>query len=212
MAEKWNFEAEYIQSCNCAYGCPCNFNALPTTGNCEALVAYRIRKGQFGKTKLDGVTFAWGLWWPKAIHMGNGAGRVYIDPKASAEQKKAIETITGGKVGGGVFAVFPSTFAMAYPMKTAKIDFRFKGHDSSFRVEGVGEVQSEHIRNPVTGAPFEGQIFLPGGVNWRKSEVTSIKRWRLRDDVAGWNMTHENVAGFVAVQRYNERGPVKRAA
>ena len=212
MADKWNFEAEYIQSCNCAYGCPCNFNALPTTGNCEALVAYRIRKGQFGKTKLDGVTFAWGLWWPKAIHMGNGAGRVYIDSKASAEQKKAIETITGGKVGGGVFAVFPSTLALAYPMKTAKIDFRFKGHDSSFRVEGVGEVQSEHIRNPVTGAPFEGQIFLPGGVNWRKSEVTSIKRWLLRDDVAGWNMAHENVAGFVAVQRYNERGPVKRAA
>ena len=212
MADKWNFEAEYIQSCNCAYGCPCNFNALPTTGNCEALVAYRIRKGQFGKTKLDGVTFAWGLWWPKAIHMGNGAGRVYIDSKASAEQKKSIETITGGKVGGGVFAVFPSTLALAYPMKTAKIDFRFKGHDSSFRVEGVGEVQSEHIRNPVTGAPFEGQIFLPGGVNWRKSEVTSIKRWLLRDDVAGWNMAHENVAGFVAVQRYNERGPVTRAA
>jgi len=97
-------------------------------------------------------------------------------------------------------------------MKTAKIDFRFKGYDSSFRVEGVGEVQSEHIRNPVTGAPFEGQIFLPGGVNWRKSEVTSIKRWLLRDDVAGWNMAHENVAGFVAVQRYNERGPVTRAA
>ncbi len=212
MTDKWNFEAEYIQSCNCAYGCPCNFNALPTTGNCEALVAYRIRKGQFGKTKLDGVTFAWGLWWPKAIHMGNGAGRVYIDPKASAEQKKAIETITGGKVGGGVFAVFPSTLALAYPMKTTKIDFRFKGHDSSFRVDGVGEVQSEHIRNPVTGAPFEGQILLPGGVNWRKSEVTSIKRWLLRDDVAGWNMAHENVAGFVAVQRYNERGPVKRAA
>jgi len=212
LADKWNFEAEYIQSCNCAYGCPCNFNALPTTGNCEALVAYRIRKGQFGKTKLDGVTFAWGLWWPKAIHMGNGAGRVYIDSKASAEQKKSIETITGGKVGGGVFAVFPSTLALAYPMKTAKIDFRFKGYDSSFRVEGVGEVQSEHIRNPVTGAPFEGQIFLPGGVNWRKSEVTSIKRWLLRDDVAGWNMAHENVAGFVAVQRYNERGPVTRAA
>src|SRR5436309_2900162 len=86
MPTKWNFEAEYIQSCNCAWGCPCNFDALPTTGNCEALVSWHIRKGTFGSTKLDGVTFAWGLWWPKAIHMGGGTGRVYVDPKAKPDQ------------------------------------------------------------------------------------------------------------------------------
>src|SRR4030067_1055394 len=38
---KWNFEAEFIQSCNCDYGCPCNFNGYPTHGNCHALNAYR---------------------------------------------------------------------------------------------------------------------------------------------------------------------------
>ena len=71
---KWNMEAEYIQSCNCDWGCPCNFDALPTHGSCEALVAYRVKKGKFGETKLDGVVFAEGLWWPKAIHEGNGIG------------------------------------------------------------------------------------------------------------------------------------------
>jgi len=209
---KWNFEAEYIQSCSCAYGCPCNFNALPTRGSCEALAAWHIRKGTFGKTKLDGVTFAWGLWWPKAIHMGNGMGRVYIDPKAKPEQRVAIEQITGGKEGGGVFTIFPSTFAKVFPMKAARIDFKFKGYDSSFAVDGIGAVQSEHIRNPVTGAAFEAHILLPGGINMKKPTVTSIRRWWLRDDVPGWNMAYENVAGFVTVQRYNEKGPVKRAA
>lgn len=67
-------EAEYIQSCNCDWGCPCNFDALPTHGNCEALVAYRVKRGKFGDTKLDGVVFAEGLWWPKAIHEGDGMG------------------------------------------------------------------------------------------------------------------------------------------
>lgn len=206
---KWNFEAEYIQSCNCAHGCPCNFNALPTTGNCEALIAWHIRRGTFGKTKLDGVTFAWGLWWPKAIHLGDGAGRVYVDPKAKPEQRDAIREITSGKHGGGVFTVFPSTFSKAYPMKPAKIDFRFKGHDSAFAVDGVGEVRGEHIRNPVTGAPFEAHIVLPGGINMKKANVTNIRRWWLRDDEAGWNMAHENVAGFFALQKYNEKGPLK---
>ncbi|HYS74172.1 MAG TPA: DUF1326 domain-containing protein [Thermoplasmata archaeon] len=211
MPTKWNFEAEYIQSCNCAWGCPCNFDALPTTGNCEALVSWHIRKGAFGPTKLDGTTFAWGLWWPRAIHMGNGIGRVYVDPKAKPAQREAIEKITGGKEGGGVFAIFPSTLTKAFPAKTTKIDFKFKGVDSSFTVDGVGEVKSESIRNPLTGEPFEGYILLPGGINMKKSTVTNIRHWSLRDDATGWNMTHENVAGFVTVQRYNEKGPVKRA-
>lgn len=208
---KWNLEAEYIQSCNCAWGCPCNFNALPTTGNCEALAAWHIRKGTFAGTKLDGVTFAWGLWWPAAIHMGNGKGRVYVDSKAKPPQREAIDRITSGKEGGGVFAIFPTTFTNAYPMKVAKIDFKYKGYDSSFAVDGVGEVRSEHIRNPVTGTPFEGQILLPGGINMNKPTVTNIRRWWLRDDEPGWDFAHENVAGFVTVQRYNEKGPVKRA-
>jgi len=42
--------------------------------------------------------------------------------------------------------------------------------------------------------------------------VTNIRRWWLRDDAPGWNMAHENVAGFVTVQRYNEKGPLKSAA
>ena len=38
-SSQWRMEAEYIQSCNCDYGCPYNFNALPTNENCEAPVA-----------------------------------------------------------------------------------------------------------------------------------------------------------------------------
>ena len=64
MATKWNMETEYIQSCNCDYGCPCNFNGYPDKGNCEAFVGYKIRNGKFGDTKLDGVKFSAAFWWP----------------------------------------------------------------------------------------------------------------------------------------------------
>src|SRR5437870_12864772 len=94
MPTKWNFEAEYIQSCNCAWGRPCNFDALPTTGNCEALISCHIREGTFGSTKLDGLTFARGLWWPRAIHMGRRTGRVYVDSKATPDPREAIEKFT----------------------------------------------------------------------------------------------------------------------
>src|SRR5256885_16540793 len=76
LPTKWSLDAEVIQACNCAYGCPCNFNGYPTTGNCEAFVGHHIRKGMFGETRLDRVTYAVGYWWPKAIHEGNGIAQI----------------------------------------------------------------------------------------------------------------------------------------
>ena len=33
---KWRIAGEQVAGCNCSWGCPCQFNALPTTGHCEA--------------------------------------------------------------------------------------------------------------------------------------------------------------------------------
>ncbi|HLB67938.1 MAG TPA: DUF1326 domain-containing protein [Thermoplasmata archaeon] len=206
LVTKWEFEAEYIQSCNCDYGCPCNFNGLPTSGNCEALNAYHIRRGRFGSTRLDGVTFAEGLCWPKAIHEGNGVGALYIDPGATADQRKAIEEIWSGKQGGGVFEVFPKTWTRVHMPKVVKVDFHYDGYDSWFSVDGIGEVHSGHIKNPVSGLPFSGEVVLPGGINFKRALITSIRRWSLHD--GDLQMDHENCAGFATITRYNEKGPI----
>ena len=200
----WNFEAEYIQSCNCDFGCPCNFNALPTRGNCEALVAYRLRNGHFGKTKLDGTTFAWALWWPHAIHQGNGVSRLYFDTKTNAEQRAAVTEIASGKHGGGIFEVFPKTFAKVHPPRVTGIDFHYDGYDSWFTVDGVGEVHSEQIKNPVTGRSFAGKISLPGGIAFREAVVSNIRKWWMRDEQL--LAYHENVNGHVTVVKFGPAG------
>ena len=38
----WEIHAIEVSNCNCAYGCPCQFAALPTNGSGEAAVGYRI--------------------------------------------------------------------------------------------------------------------------------------------------------------------------
>ena len=207
MATSWEFETEYIQTCNCDYGCPCNFNGRPTHGDCQALIGYRITRGNFGGTKLDGVKFAIGAWWPKAIHEGNGAVRRYIDPSATREQRAAIEAIASGKHGGAVWEIFPKTSTKVHATKAARIDWKFAGYDSAFTVDGVGEVRSAHIKNPVSGEDFEGQILLPAGIAWKRADVTSVD-WSLQDAEAGWNMKHRHGAGFVTTVRFNEKGPV----
>src|SRR5437763_958694 len=39
MATDWYMEGPWIKNCNCDPGCPCDFNANPTEGFCEGLVA-----------------------------------------------------------------------------------------------------------------------------------------------------------------------------
>ena len=206
MATKWNFEVEYIQSCNCDYGCPCNFNGYPDKGNCEAFVGYKVRTGKFGDTKLDGVTFALGYWWPKAIHEGNGTARLYVDTGASPAQVKALEEIASGRHGGGVWEIFPRTWSKVLPTKRAKIEWKYGEYVASFKVDGVGEVQSDYITNPVTGDKFVGEVVLPKGINWKRSVVSRIKKLALHD--ADLQFDHTNTAGFTTVIKFNEKGPV----
>ena len=41
----WEIRTIEFANCNCAYGCPCQFNAYPTNGNCEAVVCNEITEG-----------------------------------------------------------------------------------------------------------------------------------------------------------------------
>ena len=50
----WTIRAFEFSNCNCSYGCPCQFNALPTYGHCRAVVGFQINSGHHGGTKLDG--------------------------------------------------------------------------------------------------------------------------------------------------------------
>ena len=69
---KWHIKADYVEACNCDYGCPCNFSGFPTGGSAETLVLYHIQLGNYGDVKVDGLDVVIAYSWPKAIHEGNG--------------------------------------------------------------------------------------------------------------------------------------------
>ncbi|HZI31640.1 MAG TPA: DUF1326 domain-containing protein, partial [Candidatus Binatia bacterium] len=93
---EWEMQGTEYVNCNCAWGCPCQFNSPPTHGNCHATGFVQIDKGRFGKVSLDGLR--WGVMgaWPAAIHLGNGRLQTIIDERATPEQRQAIETISHG--------------------------------------------------------------------------------------------------------------------
>ena len=98
VATNWKLKGMVLIACNCDYGCPCNFNALPTQGHCEGAWAWHIQEGRYGAIDLSGLTFAVAADWPQAIHQGNGEAAVLIDEKASESQRGAVRTLVSGAV------------------------------------------------------------------------------------------------------------------
>jgi hypothetical protein len=96
---KWAMEADYIQACNCDYGCPCEFEAPPTMGFCEGMGALRINRGNYGNVSLDGLGLAFALRSPGPMHEGNLTAAIFVDEKANQQQREALLNIASGKEG-----------------------------------------------------------------------------------------------------------------
>lgn len=174
----WRFEGVELVTCNCDFSCPCQFNALPTHGDCRAAGAYRIDKGYFGDTSLDGVVFA-GLWaWPGAIHEGKGEGWLIVDESASDVQRRAIEALFNGEEtepGATIFNVFTNVIETYHPPQYRPIQFEadVEARTGRFAIAGVVEGGSEPIKNPVTGDPHRVRVTLPHGFEYHEAEYAS---------------------------------------
>ena len=169
----WRLIADDTSTCNCAWGCPCQFNAPPTQGRCEALVAVRVREGYYGTTKLDGLTFAAAYWWPGAVHEGNGIRQLVIDERASQDQRAALVKITSGTEGCTFFEIFASVVSQALEPIFAPIELTSDQdkRTAQLKIPGVGEFRVEPIRNPVTGEEHRALIKLPNGFEFKEAEI-----------------------------------------
>jgi hypothetical protein len=169
----WRLVAEETGTCNCAWGCPCQFNALPTYGRCEALVAVRIREGHYGATKLDGLTYAAAYWWPGAVHEGNGVVQFAIDDRATADQRTAILNITSGKEGCTLFEIFSAVVSTVLDPIFVPIELSSDRDTrmAHLKVPGMGEFRVEPIKNPVTGEEHRALIKLPNGFEYKEAEM-----------------------------------------
>ena len=175
---EWRVRADEFTTCNCAYGCPCQFNALPTHRFCEAAVGYKIHDGHFGDVRLDGLSAALIVHWPGAIHEGNGTMQLVIDERADARQREALVKILSGEETEEMATIWWVVGAMSpnklEPLFKA-IDFEVDvdARHARLNIPGLVESTGEPIRNPVTGAEHRARIDLPDGFEYRIAEMGS---------------------------------------
>jgi hypothetical protein len=173
---QWTIKGHEFINCNCAYGCPCQFNALPTHGFCEAVGGFQIDQGFHGDTKLDGLRFVGMFRWPGPIHEGKGEAAVIIDERATPQQREALLRIVTGQdtePGATIFQVFSATFEKLHPPMFLPIDFQVdvEGRKARLAVPGVTEGRGEPIVNPVSGREHRPRIDIVGGFEYEQAEV-----------------------------------------
>lgn len=174
----WVIKATTFLNCNCAYGCPCQFNALPTPGDCRAVSGYQIHEGHFGETRLDGLKAALIVAWPGAIHEGNGTMQLVIDERADPEQRAALVAILSGEETEPMATIWSVVGAMC-PTKLDPlyhpIEFTtdVAARRARLAIPDLVEAAGEPIRNPVTGAEHRARIDLPESFEFRLAEIAS---------------------------------------
>lgn len=203
----WEIKGFEFVNCNCAYGCPCQFNALPTHGNCEAAGAIQIEQGHYGDVKLDDLRMAFIFQWPGAVHEGRGKCQPIIDERADNRQREALLTIMSGEdsdPGATMFNVYASTMEEMFEPAARSIDMEvdIDGRRGRIHVDDFIDAEGEPIRNPITGHEHRARIDLPAGFEYAVAEVGSASsttqgpiRLHLKDSYAQFAHLHLNNHG-----------------
>lgn len=168
MAEvpHWHITGDWFDTCNCSIPCPCTFAQAPTTGDCEGILAWHIREGNYGDARLDGLSvmavgaFTGNIW------EGNtkASMAIFIDERADERQRDALQKIFGGHVGG-----WPGTFANfigeVRGVEFARIDFHVDDDLASWRAQIPGKLRSsaEALGGPTTRPGKRVQVHNAGG-------------------------------------------------
>jgi len=206
----WEIEGRELVNCNCSYGCPCQFNAPPTHGLCQAIGAIAVDKGHYGDVRLDGTRIGVVFHWPGPIHMGKGKCQPIVDSNASPQQREALLKIASGQDTepfATMFAVFATTFDKVFDPIFTPIEFEvdIDARRGKVSAEGVFELRGEPIRNPVTGMEHRVRIDLPHGFEYELAEIGSASS-RSRGNLA---IELKNSYAQFARLHLGNRGPIR---
>ncbi|MFQ5937730.1 MAG: DUF1326 domain-containing protein [Acidiferrobacterales bacterium] len=205
----WMIKTKRLVSCNCNYGCPCEFNAPPTHEVCEGVEAAEIVEGYFSDVRLDGLRFAGVYRWPGPVHEGGGTYLPVIDRRANEQQVDALFKILSGEEQEPttMFNIYGTTIDTELEPVFANIEFEWdlKARIGLMRVRDIFEATLEPIRNPVTGTAHRAVIKLPEGFEFREAEMASSTFWS-KGEIS---QDHKGRYGFLTYTTYGPYGVIE---
>lgn len=207
----WYVEGPEFGGCVCSFGCPCQFEALPTHGHCRGFEVLRIDKGHFEEIDLSGLKVAMLYAWPGPIFEGKGELQAVIDERADAKQREVLVKILHGEEteeAATHWWVFNAMSDTIHDPLFKPIDYEIdiEARTARVAIPGVLESTGTPIRPPHSDGEHRAKILIPNGIEFELAEVGSASTRTAGDskisldfaDCYGqFNMLHHSGSGIV---------------
>ena len=205
----WYLEGPAYGNCNCDWSCPCQFESLPTHGNCQGFEVIRVDKGHFGDVQLAGLKAVMLYAWPGPVFEGNGELQAIIDEEADDAQREALLAILYGEHTNEAATHWWVYRAMSETVhdplfKPIEYEVDIERRTARVSVPGVMESMGSPIRSPATGDEHRVRIDMPYGIEFDVAEIgnasteaTGAIQLNLKDSYGQWNVLRQNGSGVV---------------
>jgi hypothetical protein len=165
---KWKASGDWFDVCKCNIPCPCEFAQSPTYEECDGILAYHIKKGNYGDIPLDDLnvlalgSFKGNIWTGDGLTRVNMA--IFFDEKANEKQREALNMIFSGRAGG-FMAEFAKLIGEIRGIEYASIKFELADDLSYWSAEIPGKVlaRAEALTGPTTPPGKRVQTINPPG-------------------------------------------------
>jgi hypothetical protein len=205
----WHVEGIEFSNCNCVYGCPCQFEDVPTDGLCKGFEVVRIDKGHFNDTKLDGLYVALVYSFPGPIYEGKGQIQAIIDERADEAQRAALATVLyGGETDEAAthwWVYHAMSDTVHEPLfKPIEFEVDLEARTARVNIPGVLESTGRPIASPVSGDEHRVRIDIPNGIEFEQAEIgnastkaTGAIELDLTDSYGQWSVLRHSGGGVV---------------
>ncbi|MFE9105576.1 DUF1326 domain-containing protein [Actinomadura geliboluensis] len=177
---RWHVAGDWFDVCKCTIPCPCTYAQSPTYGDCDGVLAWRIREGRYGEVPLDGLnvlmlgSFVGNVWGEHS----DAYAAVFLDERADDAQRAALGKIFGGEAGGWpaqlVGMLAPEVRGLEFSPVTISVDEDL----ATWGAEVPGQVvaRAEALTGPTTPEGARVQTLNPPGAETGPGQVATWGR------------------------------------
>lgn len=195
----WHVAGDWFDVCKCNIPCPCSFARPPTFGDCDGVLVWHIREGNYGEERLDDLnvlmlaSFVGNVW---AEH-SDAYAAVFLDERAAPGQLGALQMIFGGQAGSWPAQMVTMLAPEMRGMGTAPIEVEIDTDLATWRaaIPGKVDARAEALTGPTTpqGARVQSTN-LPGSETGPGQLATWGRAGTDRVDAFGftWNRTGQS--------------------
>jgi hypothetical protein len=140
----YQVEGHLLEACTCNVMCPCWLGQDPDGGLCEGMLAWHVDKGNIDGIDVSGRTIACIARIPGNILKGNWTARLYVDDKATPQQRDALLGVWSGKKGGAM-ADLAKLIGKVESVEQVPISLQIEGVKGSIRIGSALEASVEPV-------------------------------------------------------------------